>query len=76
MLLWPLATTGYASSLRFRRSRAPTPATTDERLELAQEVFLRMKRFHDIEMPSITGETVELSRYQDQVCLIVNVASQ
>jgi glutathione peroxidase-family protein len=35
-----------------------------------------MKRFHDFEMASITGEPVEFSSYRDQVCLIVNVASE
>jgi len=35
-----------------------------------------MAKFHDIEMQSITGEPVQLSRYQDNLCLIVNVASR
>ncbi len=35
-----------------------------------------MKSFHDLEMTSITGEPVEFSSYRDQVCLIVNVASE
>ncbi len=35
-----------------------------------------MKCFHDFEMASITGEPVEFSSYRDQVCLIVNVASE
>ena len=34
-----------------------------------------MANFHDFEMDSITGETVSLSDYEDQVCLVVNVAS-
>ena len=40
------------------------------------EEFFRMKRFHDFEMASITGEPVEFSGYRDQACLIVNVASE
>ena len=40
------------------------------------EEFFQMKRFYDFEMPSISGEPVEFSRYRDQVCLIVNVASE
>jgi len=30
---------------------------------------------YDLEMNSIEGESVELSRFRDQVCLIVNLAS-
>jgi glutathione peroxidase-family protein len=32
--------------------------------------------FHNLEMDSITGEPVSLSKYQDNLCLIVNVASR
>ena len=32
--------------------------------------------FHDLEMQSITGETVSFRRYAGKVCLIVNVASR
>ena len=35
-----------------------------------------MGRFHEIEMEAITGEPVVLSKYQDNLCLIVNVASR
>lgn len=35
-----------------------------------------MSSFHDIEMVSITGEQVSFEKFQDQVCLVVNVASQ
>ena len=35
-----------------------------------------MSEFHSIEMESITGEPVSLSKYQDNLCLIVNVASR
>ncbi len=35
-----------------------------------------MSTFHDIEMESIIGEPVMLSKYQDNLCLIVNVASR
>ena len=34
-----------------------------------------MTDFHDLEMASITGESVGFSRFRDQVCLIVNVAT-
>ena len=36
---------------------------------------VRMASIYDLEMNSIEGESVELSRYRDQVCLIVNLAS-
>ena len=35
-----------------------------------------MANMHDIEMTSITGESVALSEYEGRVCLIVNVASK
>ena len=35
-----------------------------------------MSSMHDFTMDSITGESVALSKYRDQVCLVVNVASQ
>lgn len=35
-----------------------------------------MTAFHDLEMTSITGEEVSFSKFRDQVCLVVNVASQ
>jgi glutathione peroxidase-family protein len=35
-----------------------------------------MTDFHSIEMTSITGEPVSLSKYQDNLCLVVNVASR
>jgi glutathione peroxidase-family protein len=35
-----------------------------------------MSDIHDIEMSSITGDPVRLSKYQDNLCLIVNVASR
>ena len=35
-----------------------------------------MPSFHDFEMASITGESVNLAQYEGQVCLVVNVASQ
>jgi len=31
---------------------------------------------HDFEMETITGESQSLSRYEGQVCLIVNVATE
>ena len=35
-----------------------------------------MASIHDYEMASITGESVSLSDYEEQVCLVVNVASK
>ena len=35
-----------------------------------------MASFHDHEMVLITGESVSLSDYEGQVCLVVNLASQ
>lgn len=34
-----------------------------------------MASMHDFEMTSITGESVALSDYAGQICLVVNVAS-
>ncbi len=35
-----------------------------------------MATLYDFEMSSIMGESVKLSDYEGQVCLIVNVASE
>jgi glutathione peroxidase-family protein len=35
-----------------------------------------MANLYDFEVKSITGEPVALSKYEGQVCLIVNLASQ
>ncbi|MFT4580860.1 MAG: glutathione peroxidase-family protein [Gammaproteobacteria bacterium] len=35
-----------------------------------------MTTLYDLKMKSITGESVELSRYRDQALLVVNLASQ
>ncbi len=35
-----------------------------------------MATLYDFEMTAITGETVPLSTYRDQACLVVNVASE
>ncbi len=35
-----------------------------------------MAKIHDFEMTSIQGESVKLSNYENQVCLVVNVATQ
>jgi glutathione peroxidase-family protein len=35
-----------------------------------------MPSIHDFDMTSITGESVALSSYAGQVCLVVNVASK
>ena len=37
---------------------------------------LTMSKLYTMEMNSITGESVSLSEYRDQVLLIVNLASQ
>jgi glutathione peroxidase-family protein len=35
-----------------------------------------MTEFHQLQMTSITGETVDFAGYAGKVCLIVNVASR
>lgn len=35
-----------------------------------------MASMHDFSMKSITGDDVNLSDYEGQVCLVVNVASE
>ena len=35
-----------------------------------------MSAFHEFELTSISGEQVSFEKFQDQVCLVVNVASQ
>lgn len=35
-----------------------------------------MTQFHDLQMPSITGEQVPFSTFRDHVVLVVNVASR
>lgn len=35
-----------------------------------------MTQFHELEMPSITGQPLEFKQYKGQICLVVNVASQ
>ena len=35
-----------------------------------------MSNFYEFEMESITGETVALDKFRDQMSLVVNVASQ
>lgn len=35
-----------------------------------------MPSFHDFEAESIAGETVALSQYEGQICLVVNLASR
>jgi len=57
------------------RERQNDRTRTERENERAEE-FFQMTRFHDFEMPSITGEPVEFSSYRDQVCLVVNVASE
>lgn len=35
-----------------------------------------MTSMHDFEVESITGETIGLDKFRDQMALVVNVASQ
>lgn len=35
-----------------------------------------MSRFHELSMAAITGETVDFSRYEGTLSLVVNVASR
>ena len=35
-----------------------------------------MSQFHSLEMAAITGEAVKLSKFQENLCLVVNVASR
>ncbi len=35
----------------------------------------QMSTFHEFEMTSITGDPVSFSQFEDQFCLVVNVAS-
>ncbi len=35
-----------------------------------------MARFHELQMESITGETVDFRDFEGRICLVVNVASR
>ncbi len=35
-----------------------------------------MSRFHELQMPAITGENVDFSQYEGVLSLVVNVASR
>jgi glutathione peroxidase-family protein len=35
-----------------------------------------MTAFHDLEMTTITGDKIAFEKFKDQVCLVVNVASE
>lgn len=41
----------------------------------SRTMVTQMSTFHDFEMTSITGDQVAFDQYEDQICLIVNVAS-
>ncbi len=69
----PLATLFGGRDERSSRSRAK--AQRSSRPIQPSKEFL-MQSFHDFEMSSITGESVKLSRYDGQVCLVVNLASE
>jgi hypothetical protein len=58
------------SGRRTRERRRSDPAAIQQSKEFP------MQSFHDFEMSSITGEPVKLSRYDGQVCLVVNLASE
>ena len=52
------------------------PVQTTAVPERAARKERTMASMHDFQMKSITGEMVDLSDYEGQVCLIVNVASE
>ena len=57
---------------------APTPsssATSSRALVSAHTRVNQMSTFHDFEMTSITGDALSFDQFEDQICLIVNVAS-
>ena len=35
-----------------------------------------MSRFHELEMPDISGNPVSFAQFKGQTCLVVNVASE
>mgnify|MGYP002177196130 CR=1 FL=1 len=49
------------------------PGRADDQRHLSS--LVPMSNFHDFEMTSVTGEQVSFDQFQDQVCLVVNVAS-
>lgn len=53
---------------------AATPISGSDDAE-SRTMVTRMSTFHDFEMTSITGDQVSFDRFEDQICLIVNVAS-
>ncbi len=57
-----------------RARRVATPISNSHDLGPPTMVN-RMSTFHDFEMTSITGDQVSFDRFEDQICLIVNVAS-
>jgi hypothetical protein len=48
-------------------------AKTGKRKDKNKEI--QMAKFSDFEMASITGDPIKLSQFEDQVCLVVNVAT-
>ncbi len=60
---------------RARERKRSDPAVRSSRPIQPSKEF-PMQSFHDFEMTSITGEPVKLSRYDGQVCLVVNLASE
>jgi hypothetical protein len=43
---------------------------------LAEKQGNTMTDFYDLQMKTIHGETLEFSQFRDQLCLIVNVATE
>jgi len=60
------------SRIRSRPVAAPVSGSDDAE---PGTMVARMSTFHDFEMTSITGDQVSFDRFEDQICLIVNVAS-
>ena len=50
-------------------------ATSSRSNSMPHTRVTQMSTFHDFEMTSITGDSVSFDRFEDQICLIVNVAS-
>jgi hypothetical protein len=51
-------------------------STASRRVATIQPTMVsQMSTFHDFEMTSITGDAVSFDQFENQICLIVNVAS-
>lgn len=65
--------TGTDSTQIPRTALLSTPAATEPQ---NHERELYMTQFHDLTMADINGNDVDFSTYNDQLCLVVNVASR